>query len=81
MATAGSTGLRAELASPPDRSFLVAAIMLANEQVAEVNVEYDCMSIEIYASSSGEPWQLDFAEFQDALGKASQWLSERTGRE
>lgn len=72
--------LRVELVSPPGRNFLVAAVMFGNEQVAEVNVEQERMSIELYTGSSGEPWRLDFAEFQHAIEEASQQLSERTGR-
>jgi hypothetical protein len=72
--------LRVELVSPPDRSFLVAAVMCGNEQVAEVNVEQERMSIQLYRGSSGEPFQLDFAEFQHAIEEAGRRLSERTGR-
>jgi hypothetical protein len=72
--------LRVELVSPPDRDFLVAAVMRGNEQVAEVNVEQERLSIELYASSTGEPWRLDLAEVQHALEEAGRRIRERTGR-
>lgn len=77
---AHSAGLRVELVSPPDREFIVAAIMCGAEHVAEVNVEQERLSVEFYASSTGEPWRLDFEELLHALEEARQRLRERTGR-
>jgi hypothetical protein len=72
--------LKVELVSPPDREFLVAAAMFGSEQVAEVNVERERLSIEFCNQSTGEPWRLDLAELQLALEEAARRLQERTGR-
>jgi len=74
-------GLTVELVSPPDRHFLVAAIMLEGQQLAEVNVEKeDRVSVEIYSHRSGTPWNLDIKVLQDALTEAARLLQERTRR-
>ena len=73
--------LTVELVSPADRKFLVAAVMLGGEQLAEVNVEEeDQVSIEIYAQRSGAPWHLEVKMLQEALDDAARRLQERTGR-
>lgn len=48
--------LKLELASPPDRSRLVAQIIQGSEQLAEINQESKQLVVELYPRQDGEPW-------------------------
>ena len=66
--------MRIEIASPPDREKLVAAIMLDGEQVAEVNQENERLQVEIYPRRDGEPWVFDLEEVVKTFKAAQQRL-------
>ena len=68
--------LHVEICSPPDREGLVAAAMLGNEQIAEVDQESGENRLEIYPRTSGEPWKLDLHAFVSALSEASSRLAQ-----
>lgn len=68
--------LRVSICSPPDRKFLVAEIMLDNEQVAELNQEQNALLLEIYPRRDGQPWIVSYEVLLKALTKAKKRLSE-----
>jgi hypothetical protein len=66
--------LRVALISPPDREFLAAEIMLGDEQLAELNQEEGCLSLEIYPRRDGQPWRVSYEAMLEALMKAKERL-------
>ncbi|HEV3257326.1 MAG TPA: hypothetical protein VG013_10635 [Gemmataceae bacterium] len=66
--------MRVEIASPPDRDKLVAPIMFADQQWAEVNQEKERLQLEIYPRRDGQPWLFDFEEAVQALLEARRRL-------
>ena len=65
------------LSSPPDRTNLVADIMINSVQVAEVNVESGRLEIEIYPNPNEEIWKLTLDDFLRALLESKRRLEER----
>jgi hypothetical protein len=61
---------RIEICSPPDRESLVAAIMLGEEQLAEINQESGSLVLEIYPRRDGTPWILSLHDAIEALAAA-----------
>lgn len=66
--------IRVEIASPPDREYLVAPLMVEHEQWAEVDQESGSLTIEFYPRRDGQPWRLGFEEVVAALVEAQQRL-------
>ncbi|HEX8248147.1 MAG TPA: hypothetical protein VF599_08255 [Pyrinomonadaceae bacterium] len=67
--------IKVSICSPPDRKFLVAEIMLGNEQVAELNQEQNTLRLEIYPRRDGQPWLVSYEALLKALIKAKEHLS------
>jgi len=62
--------LKVSITSPPDREYLVAEIMLHNEQWAELNQERGYLSLLIYPRRDGLPWLIGYQAAVEALEKA-----------
>lgn len=69
--------LRIIIASPPDRTHLVAEIWNEVGHIAEVNRENGPYRVEIYPTLSGEPHVVNLDEFTAAILKAKTTLEER----
>lgn len=62
--------VRVGLSSPPDRSGLVADLMVGSVQLAEVSREQGSLRIEFYGRPDREPWVVDLADLQAAIDEA-----------
>ncbi len=62
--------IQVRLSSPPDRSGLVADLMMGSVQLAEVNSEDGPLRIEFCARPDGEPWALDLDDLRAAIDEA-----------
>jgi hypothetical protein len=70
-----SEAITVDIASPPDREYLVAELFSENEQWAEVNQESGSLTVELYPRRDGQPWSLGFEETLMALRQAQQRLT------
>ena len=66
--------MRVIIASPPDREKLVAEIIHADEQWAEVHQESGDLTLELYPRRDGGRWSFAFDEALAALQTARQRL-------
>jgi hypothetical protein len=66
--------INVEIASPPDREYMTAPLMVEYEQLAEVDQESGSLAIEFYPRRDGQPWRLDFEEVIAALLEARKRL-------
>jgi hypothetical protein len=65
--------------SPPDRGGLVADLMIANIQLAEVNLETGQPIVELYCRPDGSPWRVPADELLRAIREACQRLGPGEG--
>ena len=68
--TVTNSRIQVRLSSPPDRSGLVADLMMGSVQLAEVNSEDGPLRIEFCARPDGEPWALDLDDLRAAIDEA-----------
>lgn len=65
-----SSRIQVGLSSPPDRSGLVADLMVGSVQLAEVNREDGPLRIEFCARPDGEQWAVDLDDLRAAIDEA-----------
>jgi hypothetical protein len=69
--------IRVEIASPPDREYLVAPLMFEHEQWAEVDQESGSLTIEFYPRRDGQPWRLVSMRLSPPYSKPSSVWGDR----
>jgi hypothetical protein len=64
------------LASPPDRTCIVAEVFFGDAEWAEVNQEQGELQVEFYLRPDGTPWRLPLEVAVAALEQAKRRLTE-----
>ena len=66
---------RINVASSPDREYLVAEIFFGDTQWAEINQESQVLEVEFYPRPDGMPWRIPLRNAIAALGAAESELN------
>jgi hypothetical protein len=73
-------GIRVRIASPPDREQLVAELLIAQGQLADVRYEDEELVVDIYSQIGGRPWVVRATDLRNALAAGMEMLRSRYDR-